>query len=400
MKSRKWPLISLAVVLGVAVAVGFASWRIGRPAAVAKQVWKATIPIGGGRLGSHASNTVAVAISSDGHVFFAALEDGTVRSWSKEWDTDQFEGLYGVTPGQLDPEHATPDGNTRIPLSLTDLAITPDADLAVMGFAVYGQTNSVKGPVPDRPRTGTVRVWDFREQRNRFSVTLPDPVDVVSISPHGETVAVSAGPHALRVLDGASGKLLWSEGKDGHRFGPLTFSPDGKLLAAGVGRQVNVYDARSGRLRRECSEPGGGMVAVCFSADGSRVAAGGVDQNLYVWDLSDPKRDLVLPLGVRAPVEPQVDALSFDEKSGSLVAFIRREERPGFFERWQNPPPPGITITNITGSLIVRRELKPDGKTTLLLETDKLFSKVRFAERAPRFVQSTTRDPWVGVWEY
>ncbi len=231
-------------------------------------------------------------------------------------------------------------------------------------------------------------------------MTLPDAVDVVSISPRGETVAVSAGPHALRILDGASGKLLWSEGKDGHRFGPLTFSPDGRLLAAGVGRQVNVYDARSGRVRRECSEPGGGMVAVCLSADGMRVAAGGVDQNLYVWDLGGAKRDLVLPLGVRAPVEPQVDALSFDEKSGSLVAFIRREERPGFFERWQNPPPPGITTTNITGSLIVRRGLTPDGKTTMLLETDKLFSKVRFAERAPRFVQSTAHDPWVGVWEY
>jgi hypothetical protein len=89
-----------------------------------------------------------------------------------------------------------------------------------------------------------------------------------------------------------------------------------------------------------------------------------------------------------------------DEKSGSLVAFIRREEGPGFFESWQHPPAPGITITQITGSLIVRREPTPDGKTTMLLETDKQFSKVRFAQDARRFVQSTAHDPWVGVWEY
>jgi WD40 repeat protein len=204
----------------------------------------------------------------------------------------------------------------------------------------------------------------------------------------------------LRVLDGVSGKLLWSDDKNGHRFGALAFSPDGKQLAAGVDRKVNVYDARSGRVRRECSEPGGGMVAVCFSADGTRVAAGGVDHNLYVWDLGEPKRDVVLPLQVRAPVEPQVDALTFDGKSGSLVAFIRREERPGFFESWQNPPPPGITITKITGSLIVRREPTPGGKTTMLLETEKMFSKVRFAQDARRFVQSNAGDSGFGLWAY
>ena len=155
-------------------------------------------------------------------------------------------------------------------------------------------------------------------------------------------------------------------GKDGHRFGPLTFSPDGRLLAAGVGRQVNVYNAQSGRVRRECSEPGGGMVAVCLSADGiARGCRRRGSKPLCVgsrWGETGSRAAAWCP---RAPVEPQVDALSFDEKSGSLVAFIRREERPGFFERWQNPPPPGITTTNITGSLVVRG-LTPDGKTTML----------------------------------
>ena len=304
-----------------------------------------------------------------------------------------------MTPGQLDPEHSTPDGNTRIPLSLTDLAITPDAEIAVMGFAVPSQANPVKGSAPARPQTGAVRVWNFGEQRNRFSVTLPDPVDVVSIAPHGETVAVSAGPHPLRVLDGMSGKLLWSEDKNGHRFGPLTFSPDGKLLAARVDRKVNVYDARSGRVRRECSEPEGSMLAVCFSADGSRVAAGGVGHHLYVWD-SVSRNGTSCCRCMSAPVEPQVDALTFDEKSGSLVAFIRREERPGFFESWQHPPPPGITITNITGSFIVPANRRRTAKRQCCWRPDKLFSKVRFAQDAHRFVQSTAHDPWVGVWEY
>ena len=78
MQRHKWAVIGLAAAIGLVGLLGFASWRIGRPAAVAKQLWKETIPIGGGRLGSHPSNTVAVAISSDGHFFLAAPK--TARS--------------------------------------------------------------------------------------------------------------------------------------------------------------------------------------------------------------------------------------------------------------------------------------------------------------------------------
>ena len=204
------------------------------------------------------------------------------------------------------------------------------------------------------------------------------------------------------MLGGVTGKVLWSDAKTYYTFGPLGFSPDGKLLAAGVDRQVRVYDARSGQVRRECNGPEGSMLAVCFSADGSRVAAGGADRNLFVWDLNDSKRDLILPLKLPSALDgPSVAALAFEAKSDSLVAFVLREVSRGFLERWRHPPPPGIEKMNaITGSLIVRRDLTPDGKTTVLLETDQVFSKVRFAQDSHRFVQSNASDPWVGVWEY
>ena len=75
MQRHKWAVIGLAAAIGLVGLLGFVSWRINRLAAQAKEVWKATIPIGGGRLGAHPSRTVAVAISSDGHFFLAALED-------------------------------------------------------------------------------------------------------------------------------------------------------------------------------------------------------------------------------------------------------------------------------------------------------------------------------------
>ena len=67
----------------------------------------------------------------------------------------------------------------------------------------------------------------------------------------------------------------------------LAFSPDGQLLAAGLGgseHSVRIWDASSGELLKTLTRHDGPVFAVAFSSDGGTLAAGGDDNKLILWD--------------------------------------------------------------------------------------------------------------------
>jgi len=389
MESKKWAIIGLSAVLGLIGVVGIEIWLIDRTAAKATQLYSVSIPVGDGRTRGRPSNAQALDLSADGQLVVAALEDGTARAW-RIGAHDRIEEVAELAPVEIATEVQ----------SLTSLCTTPDGRVAALAFSVHAKAKQEKQQPPPT-QTGRVQLWNIEKRTSRTLATLPDPVAEVAVAPRGEAVAVSGNKHhPLRVLDGDTGNVLWSDTKTGFSFGPLAFSPDGKLVAAGVDLEVRVYDARTGRVRRECIGPTGSMLAVSFSADGSRVTAGGVDHNLYIWALNDPKRDVVVPLDLPPAIEPTAEALAFEAESESIVAFIPRAEGPGFFERLQNPPTPGVMITTDKGSLIVRRQITQTGKTAVLLDTRDQFSKIRFARNARIFVHLNAHDCSVGVWRY
>jgi WD40 repeat protein len=392
MGRRNWAIVGLAALLAIAAVVRFAVRLSQPPVAVAKQI--ATVSVAAPRGGALRRPFYAPAIdlSADGRVVVAAAQDGAACLWRIGAD-NRLEQTAEIGPLEI---------KTDVP-SLTCLRMTPDARLVVCAFAVESseKTNAPK-PGLWPTETGLVRIWNLEKRESRTLATLPGPPEFVAISPRGETIAVSQSHGgALRVLDGESGKILWSDSKANFGF-EIAFSPEGKLLAACAGRSVRVYEARTGRIIRTCVTAGG-MGAVCFSADGSRIAAGGADPHVYVWKVSQPTEDVVLPLAPMPSGDEPVDtveAIAFDAKSDSVVAYLPRQERPDFWENLQNPPTPGITQTHVTGSLIVRREVSRHGAKTALLATDSLFARARFAQNASRFVESQLENRSVGVWQY
>ena len=208
--------------------------------------------------------------------------------------------------------------------------------------------------------------------------------------------AVKSGP--FRLLDGVTGRILWSYSKEMRMFLQPVFSGDGRLIAAGVVANVRVYETKTGRVLRECTGPTGSMVVMGFSPDAFRIAAGGPDHNLYIWDLNEPKRDLVLPLKLPNRVEPSVESLAFESGSDSLVAFTPRNMHPGLYQRLIEHASPDVTP--IEGALIIRRGLSPRGATELLLDTKDVFTNVRVASNARRFIEIKFQDRSIGVWSY
>jgi WD40 repeat protein len=73
----------------------------------------------------------------------------------------------------------------------------------------------------------------------------------------------------------------------------VAFSSDGKTVAVSMGHvgwtekdTAHVYDTTTGRELRAFSAQKGGITALAFSPDGTRLATGSADSTVLIWDLT------------------------------------------------------------------------------------------------------------------
>jgi WD40 repeat protein len=145
------------------------------------------------------------------------------------------------------------------------------------------------------------------------------------------SAAFSSDAKLLATL-GADGVKLWEVGTGRmlRTFAPaeelgsnVTFSPDDKSVAWGYKdvQKVEVRDARGGGLKRDldASSPGarGGVRYVTFSPDGRLLAAGNNDRTLTIWDLQKGEAVRVIK-DFSAPVT----RVAFTADGARLVAVV------------------------------------------------------------------------------
>jgi WD40 repeat protein len=142
------------------------------------------------------------------------------------------------------------------------------------------------------------------------SYKYPVLINAVAFTPDGKRIVVG-GNHELTVWDANSGKLerrLFTRAERAHA---MAFLPDGKLAVAG-GRpgqegDVRIYDINAGKvsdfggapavdgvhdktvLVKELIQTDDSILALAVSADGKKLAAGGCDRLVRVWDLDSGK---------------------------------------------------------------------------------------------------------------
>ena len=153
-----------------------------------------------------------------------------------------------------------------------------------------------------------------KELRRRWSppallgkYSFPVSVTALTYTPDGKQL-ISSGHHELCVWDVESGKLVKRVAIRSRRAMALVFLPDGKLVMAG-GRpgeegDVSIYDLNAPAasldggvavlngitdprvLIRRLLEADDEVECLSLSADGKKIAAGGCDRLIQVWDLS------------------------------------------------------------------------------------------------------------------
>ena len=226
---------------------------------------------------SHSGHTRATAWSPDGTCIVTAGQDGEVRLWQP--DTGQIIATLTESIGQAGPVHAVcwSRANGRLAIART----SPE-----------------------------VLVWN--SEAGRIEATLnghTDWVRAVAWSPDGTRLATAGTRGQVRLWDPVAKALTAVLAREGTGIYALAWSPDGtQLIAAGEDGSIRAWrpsDENSATWRSRLFAPrspqarvlvshASAATAVVWSADGRRLASGGADGNVRVWDHYPDKSTVIL----------------------------------------------------------------------------------------------------------
>jgi WD40 repeat protein/class 3 adenylate cyclase/tRNA A-37 threonylcarbamoyl transferase component Bud32 len=163
---------------------------------------------------------------------------------------------------------------------------------------------------------------------------LGHPAQALALSADGGRLAVADLHGNLRLLDLKTGEVRQSPGLGGSPL-HLSFSPDGRTLAVGLGDRTELRDGRSLRVvaRLQGSAGRGGEGAwVRFSPDGRLLAVAAFDGYTRLWDVAT-RRPLGAPLAghetgvLNAEFSPDGRMLATSAFDGTVILWDLRSRR-------------------------------------------------------------------------
>jgi WD40 repeat protein len=198
-----------------------------------------------------------VAFSGNGSVLADLGTDGELRMW----DTATW---------------------SRSPFSVSGSGMT---------FAAFARDGTKIATATESRTGGRVRLWDFSTSEFLMLFTdLSGYPSALALSPDGTLLAAAGwaldGPQpGACVWSALTGELFYRTETPTNSITSLAFSPDGTLLALEQwDKTVQLRDATSGTLVRTLAGTGRHVASISFSADGKYLAAG--DSSIDVWDIA------------------------------------------------------------------------------------------------------------------
>jgi WD40 repeat protein len=178
-------------------------------------------------------------------------------------------------------------------------------------------------------------------------------IESVAFSPNGKLIAAGVGLGAgnsgpLRLFDTQTGQELdkLSDGVyDVSTISALAFSPDASILASGVDSIVKFWDMRTRKVRTRVEAGVGYIRAIAFSPSGKIVAVGGQDHITKLYDARMTKELVTLKTGsavtsiIFSPDETTLATISLNEvmlwdaKTGKNLATVNEYAKSVAFSR-------------------------------------------------------------------
>ncbi len=260
----------------------------------------------------HGLAILCLASSPDGKLLISGAADRTIRAWDttngKElWKIDTRSAACGVAISSNGKFIAvgTADGNLHLfqrgDSNATKLSTVSAhaGGVACVGFHPDG--NRVVSGGGD----GLVKLWNVSEKgemtKLAFDFKPPfnsdagssTPITTTGFSPDGKQVYGGGAEGVVRIWDATTGGEVRS--LRGHQGWVTwaTYTPDGKaILSVSVDKVARLFD-----LPRSDSAPTGhldSISSIAVSRDGNRIATGGSDGLIKIWDKKSGKELMTL----------------------------------------------------------------------------------------------------------